>query len=85
MASSVDEVGAPLATSSSLMMSSKHIGIRCRNENLDFLRCKKKDANPEKCLHKGREVTRCFLGVLKDLHERCSKEFDAYSEVDFTV
>ncbi|KOM47923.1 hypothetical protein LR48_Vigan07g162700 [Vigna angularis] len=63
MASAVDASGNPIPSSSVLMASSKHIGIRCHSENLEFLKCKKKDPNPEKCLHKGREVTRCVLGL----------------------
>ncbi|MCD7450465.1 hypothetical protein HAX54_006535 [Datura stramonium] len=72
MASTVDATGNPIPTS-----ASKHIETRCRSENMAFLRCKKLDPNPEKCLDKGREVTRCVLGLLKDLHERCTIEMDA--------
>lgn len=63
MAGYVDASGEPVPTSSMLMASSKHIGMRCHSENVDFLKCKKKDPNPEKCLDKGREVTRCVLGL----------------------
>ncbi|GAB2221434.1 hypothetical protein Droror1_Dr00012612 [Drosera rotundifolia] len=77
-ASVVDAVGNPIPTSASLMASSKHIGLRCSGENAAFLRCKKKDPNPEKCLDKGQEVTRCVFGLLRDLHQKCTKEMDAY-------
>ncbi|PIA39428.1 hypothetical protein AQUCO_02600107v1 [Aquilegia coerulea] len=73
-----DEKGEPIPTSAVLMSASKHIAAKCREENRAFINCKKKDQNPEKCLHQGREVTRCVLTVLKDLHERCTKEMDAY-------
>ncbi|KAG9457523.1 hypothetical protein H6P81_002031 [Aristolochia fimbriata] len=43
------------------------------------LQWQKKDPNPEKCLDKGQQVTRCVLSLLKGLHERCSKEMDAYA------
>ncbi|WJX92869.1 hypothetical protein P8452_74453 [Trifolium repens] len=76
--SAVDGAGNPIPTSAVLMASSKHIGLRCHSENLEFLKCKKKDQNPEKCLDKGREVTRCVLGLLKDLHQKCTKEMDDY-------
>ncbi|XP_074312488.1 NADH dehydrogenase [ubiquinone] 1 alpha subcomplex subunit 8-B-like [Silene latifolia] len=69
----------PVPTSSVLMAASKQIGIRCRNENVAFLKCKKKDADPEKCLDKGRDVTRCVFSLLKDLHQKCNKEMDEYS------
>ncbi|KAK4267750.1 hypothetical protein QN277_024490 [Acacia crassicarpa] len=78
MASSVDASGNPIPTSAVLMAASKHIGFKCQSENLDFLRCKKKDPNPEKCLDKGQEVTRCVLNLLKDLHKKCTKEMDEY-------
>ncbi|GER28311.1 NADH dehydrogenase [ubiquinone] 1 alphasubcomplex subunit 8 [Striga asiatica] len=55
MASSVDASGEPVPTSSLLMAASKHIGSRCRAENVAFLMCKKDDPNPEKCLDKGRQ------------------------------
>ncbi|XP_061347956.1 NADH dehydrogenase [ubiquinone] 1 alpha subcomplex subunit 8-B [Gastrolobium bilobum] len=78
MASAVDASGNPIPTSAVLMASSKHIGTRCHAENIEFLKCKKKDPNPEKCLDKGREVTRCVLGLLRDLHQKCTKEMDDY-------
>ncbi|GKU85583.1 hypothetical protein SLEP1_g237 [Rubroshorea leprosula] len=63
MASAVDAVGNPIPTSTVLTASAKNIGIRCMPENVEFLKCKKKDPNPEKCLDKGKEVTRCVLGL----------------------
>ncbi|XP_054781428.1 NADH dehydrogenase [ubiquinone] 1 alpha subcomplex subunit 8-B-like [Prosopis cineraria] len=78
MASAVDAAGNPIPTSAVLMASSKHIGIRCHSENVEFLKCKKNDPNPDKCLDKGREVTRCVLGLLRDLHQKCTKEMDEY-------
>ncbi|KAL0403436.1 UNVERIFIED_CONTAM: NADH dehydrogenase [ubiquinone] 1 alpha subcomplex subunit-B [Sesamum radiatum] len=44
-----------------LMAAAKHIGTKCRGENVAFLKCKKDDPNPEKCLDKGRQVTQCVL------------------------
>ncbi|KAK6913829.1 CHCH protein [Dillenia turbinata] len=79
MASAVDAVGDTIPTSAVLMASSKHIDIKCRAENIAFLKCKQKDQNPEKCLDKGHEVTRCVLTLLKSLHQRCTKEMDAYA------
>ena len=63
MAGAVEAGGHPIPTSAVLMASSKHIGSRCFSENVAFLKCKKQDPNPEKCLDKGREVTRCALGL----------------------
>uniref|UniRef100_A0A453IAP6 CHCH domain-containing protein n=1 Tax=Aegilops tauschii subsp. strangulata TaxID=200361 RepID=A0A453IAP6_AEGTS len=60
----VDASGEPIPTSSVLMAASKHIAVRCRPENVAFLNCKKKDPNPEKCLEKGRQVTRCVFNLV---------------------
>uniref|UniRef100_A0A803MM03 Uncharacterized protein n=1 Tax=Chenopodium quinoa TaxID=63459 RepID=A0A803MM03_CHEQI len=54
-------VEEPIPTSAVLMAASKHISTRCRDENIAFLKCKKKDQNPEKCLDKGQQVTRCVF------------------------
>ncbi|KAL4289727.1 hypothetical protein GQ457_14G013950 [Hibiscus cannabinus] len=74
----VDAAGEPIPTSSVLMSAAKHIEIKCMSENVEFLKCKKKDPNPEKCLDKGRQATRCALGVLKDLYGRCKDPMEAY-------
>ncbi|PIA44655.1 hypothetical protein AQUCO_01700332v1 [Aquilegia coerulea] len=75
----VDAVGEPIPTSSVLMASSKHIATKCRGANMAYLNCKKKDGNPEKCLDKGQDVTRCVFDLLKGLHQSCTKEMDAYA------
>ncbi|CAL9115191.1 NADH dehydrogenase [ubiquinone] 1 alpha subcomplex subunit 8-B-like [Musa acuminata AAA Group] len=79
MSSTVDAAGEPIPTSAVLMAAAKHISQRCRAENVAFIKCKKKDANPEKCLDKGRQVTSCVLNLLKELHQKCPKEMDAYA------
>ncbi|RZS23612.1 hypothetical protein BHM03_00056579 [Ensete ventricosum] len=63
MSSTVDAAGEPIPTSAVLMAAAKHITQRCRAENVAFIKCKKKDANPEKCLDKGRQVTSCVLNL----------------------
>ncbi|XP_062082535.1 NADH dehydrogenase [ubiquinone] 1 alpha subcomplex subunit 8-B [Humulus lupulus] len=78
MSSAVDAAGDPIPTSAVLMASSKQIAFRCQAENVAFLKCKKNDPNPEKCLDKGQQVTRCVLGLLRDLHQKCTKEMDDY-------
>ncbi|XP_047338221.1 NADH dehydrogenase [ubiquinone] 1 alpha subcomplex subunit 8-B-like [Impatiens glandulifera] len=79
MDSTVDAAGEPIPTSAVLMSSARHIAISCKNENAAFIKCKKADANPEKCLDKGKQVTRCVFDLLKDLRQKCTKEMDAYS------
>ncbi|KAM0962825.1 hypothetical protein ACFX13_022324 [Malus domestica] len=78
MASAVGPAGEPIPTSAVLTAAAKHIQFNCQAENVAFLKCKKKDPNPEKCLDKGRQVTRCVLTLLKDLHQRCTTEMDGY-------
>ncbi|MQL82411.1 hypothetical protein Taro_014884 [Colocasia esculenta] len=78
-AAAMHEQGEPVPTSAVLMASWKHIGAECRTQNAAFINCKKRDPNPEVCLDKGRQVTGCVLGLLKNLHQRCSKEMDAYA------
>ncbi|KAL2482423.1 NADH dehydrogenase [ubiquinone] 1 alpha subcomplex subunit 8-B [Forsythia ovata] len=80
MESTVGAAGDPVLTSSVLMAASKHIATRCRSENVAFLKCKKDDPNPEKCLDKGHQVTRCVFSLLRDLHKSCSKELGAYAK-----
>ncbi|RZR89814.1 hypothetical protein BHM03_00017605 [Ensete ventricosum] len=63
MSSTVDAAGEPIPTSAVLMAAAKHIAARCRAENVAFIKCKKKDPNPEKCLDKGRQVTSCVLNL----------------------
>ncbi|CAH1440703.1 unnamed protein product [Lactuca virosa] len=62
-ASVVDAVGEPIPTSAVLMSTLKHIAGRCRGETLAFLKCKKYDPNPEKCLDKGSQVTRYVMSL----------------------
>ncbi|URE15913.1 NADH dehydrogenase (ubiquinone) 1 alpha subcomplex [Musa troglodytarum] len=50
MSGSVDAAGEPIPTSAVLMAAAKHIATRCWAENVAFIKCKKKDPNPEKCL-----------------------------------
>eukprot|EP00271_Cylindrocystis_brebissonii_P006631 TRINITY_DN193_c0_g1_i1.p1 TRINITY_DN193_c0_g1~~TRINITY_DN193_c0_g1_i1.p1 ORF type:complete len:107 (+),score=13.99 TRINITY_DN193_c0_g1_i1:335-655(+) len=71
---------APLTTSAVLMSASKHISSRCADENLAFLKCKKADENPEKCLKQGENVTKCVLSLLSELHERCPKAMNSYTK-----
>ncbi|XP_073113391.1 NADH dehydrogenase [ubiquinone] 1 alpha subcomplex subunit 8-B isoform X1 [Elaeis guineensis] len=65
MSGTVDAAGEPIPTSAVLMAASRHIAVRCRAENMAFINCKKKDPNPEKCLDKGRAVTRCVLNLYR--------------------
>ncbi|KAH9319257.1 hypothetical protein KI387_021026, partial [Taxus chinensis] len=53
----------PIPTSALLMAASKHIATRCRAQNKAFLDCKRADANPEKCLEKGKDVTKCVFSL----------------------
>ncbi|GJS57700.1 NADH dehydrogenase [ubiquinone] 1 alpha subcomplex subunit 8-B-like protein [Tanacetum coccineum] len=77
-----DVGGEPIPTSAVLMSASKHIATRCRGENVAFLKCKKDDPNPEKCLEKGRQAYDMCVKLrlrLRDLHQQCTKEMDSYA------
>eukprot|EP00243_Klebsormidium_subtile_P004694 TRINITY_DN18847_c0_g1_i1.p1 TRINITY_DN18847_c0_g1~~TRINITY_DN18847_c0_g1_i1.p1 ORF type:complete len:103 (+),score=11.52 TRINITY_DN18847_c0_g1_i1:378-686(+) len=69
---------APVATSAVLMSAAKHIGKHCARENRAFLDCKRADENPESCLDKGEQVSRCVVSLLKELNGKCPKAFNAY-------
>ncbi|WZY75128.1 hypothetical protein YC2023_021512 [Brassica napus] len=78
MSSAVDATGNPIPTSAVLTASAKHIGLRCMPENVAFLKCKKNDPNPEKCLDKGRDVTRCVLGLYVSSKSLCKLRTHSY-------
>ena len=52
-----------LPTSAVVMSISKHIAIRCHDQNRAFMMCKKADRNPEKCLKEGDAVTSCVIDM----------------------
>ena len=83
--SAADPSGEPIPTSAVLMAASRHIGLRCEAENLEFLRCKKKDPNPEKCLDKGQQVTRCVLGLYVSLSLSLSFPFILLMSFQFVL
>ncbi len=68
------------AKSSVLYAAAKEIGTHCAAANTAFLRCKAKDADPEKCLREGEAVQECALAVLKSAMETCSDSFTAYAD-----
>ncbi|GMH45170.1 hypothetical protein BSKO_13127 [Bryopsis sp. KO-2023] len=69
-----------LPASAVLMAISKHIAIRCRDQNKAFMDCKKLDRNPEKCLAEGDAVTSCAVGILKDLNQKCPEQLKTFHE-----
>ncbi|KAM0971978.1 hypothetical protein FF1_019809 [Malus domestica] len=52
MASAVDPAGDPIPTSAVLLATAKHIQFSCKAENVAFLKYKKNDLSPKKCLDK---------------------------------
>eukprot|EP01018_Ginkgo_biloba_P008205 Gb_25648 [translate_table: standard] len=86
MAGEVNAAEEPIPTSAILMAASKHIATRCRPENKAFLDCKRADPNPEKCLDKGRDVTRCVLSLFKWHSQIESQEIiSLYHVLDFDL
>jgi len=47
-------------TSSVLYAAHKHIGERCKDVSMAFLRCKKRDLDPSVCLKEGEAVMGCL-------------------------
>ena len=75
-----EQEGEVLPTSSVLYAAHKHIGERCKEVSMNFLRCKKKDLDPSACLKQGEAVMSCMSTVLKDLRSSCTNDMRAYSE-----
>ncbi|CAK9329031.1 unnamed protein product [Citrullus colocynthis] len=80
MASVVDAAGDPIPTSAVVMSSSKHIANKCRSENVAvaYPPLQTQGFQLGEMLNKGHQVTRCVLSLVKDLHQRCTKEPDAH-------
>jgi hypothetical protein len=47
------------ATSSELYAMSKHLGVRCANEEIAYLSCKEKYNHPEDCIKEAQAVLKC--------------------------
>ena len=47
------------ARRATLLSISRDIGLQCRAQNLEFLRCKADSTDPEACLAAGTAVTKC--------------------------
>lgn len=69
-----------LPTSAVVMSIAKHIAIRCHDQNVAFMQCKKADRNPETCLKEGNAVSGCVIDILKDLNARCPEQLKNFHE-----
>jgi len=69
-----------IPTSNVLYAAHKHIGKRCNEVSMNFLRCKKRDLDPNVCLKEGEAVMGCLGAVLKDLRSSCLSSMDTYSQ-----
>mmetsp|Transcript_3887 Transcript_3887/g.11248 ORF Transcript_3887/g.11248 Transcript_3887/m.11248 type:complete len:102 (-) Transcript_3887:908-1213(-) len=69
-----------IPTSSVLYAAHKHIGERCKEVSMTFLRCKKRDLDPSVCLKEGEAVMICMGKVLKDLRASCKSSMDTYEQ-----
>lgn len=47
------------ATSAELYAMSKHLGVRCGDLQIAYMRCKEKYNHPEDCLQEAKAVVRC--------------------------
>jgi hypothetical protein len=47
------------ATGAELYAMSKHLGVRCGDLQIAYMRCKEKYNHPEDCLQEAKAVVRC--------------------------
>ena len=59
-----------IPTSNVLYAAHKHIGKRCNEVSMNFLRCKKRDLDPNVCLKEGEAVMGCGLQFINSRWER---------------
>ncbi|PRP83029.1 hypothetical protein PROFUN_09884 [Planoprotostelium fungivorum] len=57
--------------STTLLASAEYIGKPCDRANREFLWCKMKNDNPEKCLSQGEDTLQCATDVLGTLKSNC--------------
>lgn len=62
-AESLKTVESINATSAILTAASFFIGQQCKQQNDEFMKCKKDLADPEKCLAKGIQVSKCVKNM----------------------
>mmetsp|Transcript_9846 Transcript_9846/g.16928 ORF Transcript_9846/g.16928 Transcript_9846/m.16928 type:complete len:140 (-) Transcript_9846:90-509(-) len=74
-----NDLAPPLATSSVLYAISKYIGIKCREQNMNYLKCKTNTRDPAKCLEQGAEVQSCVSNLLKSMNNACPEQLLSYS------
>ena len=57
------------------------VEAECRQQNLEFFRCKTRDEDPNACLEEGKQTTLCVLDIFKNAHrnEETRKNLDLYS------
>lgn len=81
MTMSDEEARASAVPASAMLFAvHRHLQTRCAEKTSAFLKCKKGDQDPEKCLRQGAAMTGCLVEVLRDLKATCGDELNAYAE-----
>ncbi|CAI5740735.1 unnamed protein product [Peronospora destructor] len=73
-------VKLPDTDNTSLTCAARVLGHECADANLEFMRCKQRDANPRACLAQGEKVTAAVLKTLRDVEMNCGETYAAYKE-----
>ncbi|KAI8472179.1 MAG: hypothetical protein J3K34DRAFT_215326 [Monoraphidium minutum] len=68
------------ATGAELYAMSKHLGVRCGELQIAYMRCKEKYNHPEDCLQEAKAVVRCSDNLLLEMLEKAPREFKDYCE-----
>ncbi|CAH0513460.1 unnamed protein product [Peronospora belbahrii] len=70
----------PETDSTSLTCTARILAHECADANLEFMRCKQRDANPRACLVQGEKVTAAVLKTLRDAETNCGETYLAYKK-----
>lgn len=73
-------IDLPDTDNTSLKCAARILAHECADANLDFMRCKQRDANPRACLVQGEKVTAAVLKTLREVETHCGETYSAYKK-----
>ncbi|ETI38023.1 hypothetical protein F441_15953 [Phytophthora nicotianae CJ01A1] len=80
MAEERKTVKLPETDNTSLTCAARILAHECADANLEFMRCKQRDANPRACLVQGEKVTAAVLKTLREVETHCGETYSAYKK-----
>ncbi|KAG3067961.1 hypothetical protein PC122_g17151 [Phytophthora cactorum] len=80
MAEERKTVKLPDTDNTSLTCAARILAHECADANLEFMRCKQRDANPRACLVQGEKVTAAVLKTLREVETNCGETYSAYKK-----